>query len=269
MSLKFTILGCGSSGGVPRIGGDWGACDPSNPKNRRRRSGFLVQRRGPAGVTNVIVDTSPDLREQLLDAEVGWVDGVLYTHEHADHTHGIDDLRVVTLNGKKAGKGRVDVYLNDRTWDRIVPRFSYCFESPPHSDYPPILNAREMQPYRPLAVSGDGGVIEAVPLVQQHGSIMSMGFRFGNLAFCTDANGFPDETVKRLAGLDVLVIDALRYAAHSSHFTVSEALSWIERLAPKRAILTDLHIDLDYDTLRRELPANVEPAFDGMVIELE
>ena len=268
MPLKFTIMGCGSSGGVPRIGNNWGACNPDNPRNRRRRSGLLVERITAQGRTTVIVDTSPDLREQLLDAGVEWIDGVLYTHEHADHTHGIDDLRVVAFNGRKRGKGRVDVYMNDRTWDRIVPRFSYCFESPPHSPYPPILNACEMEAYVPLAISGDGGVIEVLPLEQQHGSITSMGFRFEDFAFCTDLNSFPEESVKHLLNLEVLVIDALRYEPHVSHLSVDDALSWIERLDPGRAILTNLHIDLDYDSLRTKLPRHVEPAYDGMVIAL-
>ena len=268
MSLKFTIMGCGSSGGVPRIGNNWGACNPDNPKNRRRRSGFLVERISDNGRTTVIVDTSPDLREQLLSSDVQWIDGVLYTHEHADHTHGIDDLRVVALNGKRQGRGRVDVYMNDRTRDSIVPRFSYCFESPPHSPYPPILNACKMQAYEVLTIEGDGGPIEALPIIQQHGAIQSMGFRFENVAYCTDLNDFPEEALPHLEGLEVLILDALRHNPHVSHLTVNEALQWIDRLKPQRAILTDLHVDLDYDALAAILPKYVEPAYDGMVIEL-
>ena len=268
MSLKVTITGCGSSGGVPRIGGIWGACDPANPKNRRRRSGLLVEKSGSGGQTTVIVDTSPDLREQLLEAGVGWIDGVLYTHDHADHTHGIDDLRAVALNGRKQNRGRVQVYMNQQTWERIVPRFSYCFESPPQSGYPPILDARKIEPFKPLAIKGDGGVIEVMPLLQQHGHILSMGFRFGGLAFCTDLNDFHEKSIDYLQGLDVLIIDALRYEQHVSHLTVAEALGWIDRLSPKRAILTNLHVDLDYDRLNAELPAHVEPAHDGLTIKL-
>ncbi len=268
MSLKFTIMGCGSSGGVPRIGNNWGACDPANPKNRRRRSGFLVEKIGHKGKTTVIVDTSPDLREQLLDANVNWIDGVLYTHEHADHIHGIDDLRVVTLNGLKDNRGRVQVYMNEQTWNQIVPRFSYCFKSPPHSGYPPILEAHKIAPYTLLTIDGDGGPLEVMPILQQHGAIVSMGYRFGKLAFCTDLNNFHAPAIPHLQGLEVLIIDALRYKPHVSHLNVDEALEWIGKLAPKRAILTNLHIDLDYDQLNAQLPPHVEPAYDGLTIEL-
>ncbi len=268
MTLKFTIMGCGSSGGVPRIGNIWGACNPHNPKNRRRRSGFLVERIGAKGRTTVIVDTSPDLREQLLDAKVEWIDGVLYTHEHADHTHGIDDLRVVAINGKRQGRGRVDVYMSEQTRKVVLPRFSYCFKTPPNSGYPPILNARTIELHRPFTIAGDGGEIEVLPLLQQHGSIASIGFRFGKLAFCTDLNDFAPAALPHLTGLEVLILDALRYTPHVSHLSVDEALQWIERLAPRRAILTNLHIDLDYDELSARLPAHVQPAYDGLVIEL-
>ena len=266
MSLTFTILGCGSSGGVPRPGLGWGVCDPNNPKNRRRRTSLLVEQLDPAGAaTRVLVDTSPDLREQLLDAEVGWVDGVLYSHSHADHIHGIDDLRALVLYKRR----RVDVYLDAITSQILRLRFDYCFATPPGSEYPPILNEHRIVAGQPVTVTGEGGPITALPILQQHGDIPALGFRFGGLAYTCDLSGLPDESVAALGGLDVWVLDALRYKPHPSHLSVAEALDWIGRIKPKRAILTNLHSDLDYETLRRELPAHVEPAFDGMRFSVE
>jgi phosphoribosyl 1,2-cyclic phosphate phosphodiesterase len=264
MSLKVTILGCGTSGGVPRIGNVWGACDPSNPKNRRRRCALLVQREGPKGVTNVLVDTPPDLRDQLLDANVGLLDGVLYTHDHADHTHGIDDLRVVVYNGNR----RLPVYSDEATLQLLRRHFDYCFETPAGSDYPAILLPKEIAPGETVPIGGRGGIVEALAFRQIHGRGTTLGFRFGGLAYSPDVNDFPEESVELLRGLDVWIVDALRYTFHPSHFSVGQALTWIDRLKPKRAILTHMHIDLDYATLARELPPGVEPAYDGMVIEV-
>lgn len=257
--MKATILGCGSSGGVPRIGGHWGACDPSEPKNRRTRCSLLVER----GKTAVLVDTSPDLREQLLHTGVEWLDGVLYTHDHADQTHGIDDLRAFLINRRK----RVDVYLDASTEATLMSRFGYCFATPEGSQYPPILNAHALHAYRPLSILGEGGPIEVLPLTQDHGDVRSLGFRFGKLAYSSDLVGMPEESFTALEGLDVWIVDALRYRPHPSHAHVALTLEWIKRLGPRRAILTNMHIDLDYQTLRRELPQGVEPAYDGMVIE--
>lgn len=264
MTLAFTILGCGSSMGVPRPALGWGACDPNNPKNRRRRTSLLAERRGSGGSTKVLVDTSPDLREQLLDANVDWLDGVLMTHEHADHCHGIDDLRALFVKRRR----RVDMYFNEATARTLRMRFSYCFDKPPGSDYPPIVTAHDLEPGRPVTITGEGGAITALPILQQHGDIVSLGFRFGGLAYCCDLSGMPDESAAALTGLEVLVIDALRYAAHPSHLSLSDALRWIERLKPRRAILTNLHSDLDYETLRKELPAHIEPAYDGIRVEI-
>lgn len=264
MSVTFTILGCGSSAGVPRLASGWGACDPKNPKNRRRRCSMLVERTGGEGQTRVLVDTSPDLREQLLEADVDWIDGVLITHEHADHTHGIDDLRPLVVHHRR----RIDVYLDDVTASALRLKFGYCFETPPGSSYPPILNARPMQVGKPVTVEGAGGAITALPFLQDHGDISSLGMRFGDLAYSSDVKDLPDDSVEALRGLHVWIIDALRYTPHPTHFSVSDALAWIERLRPERAILTNLHSDLDYEKLRRELPAHVEPAYDGMRIAL-
>lgn len=262
MSYRFTILGCGSSGGVPRIGCDWGQCDGTNPKNRRRRASALFERIGSKGRTALLVDTSPDFREQILSVRLTALDGVLYTHDHADHTHGIDDLRMVAY----AMKRRVDVYFDKATGDSIKARFNYCFETPPGSNYRPILNGHEIDGVAPLVIHGGGGPIEAIPIRQKHGDITSLGVRVGGLAYSPDISDVPEAALPLLEGLDVWVVDALRHTPHESHFHLKRALEWIERLQPKRAVLTHMTSDLDYDTLARNLPPGVEPAYDGMVI---
>lgn len=263
MRGRLTILGCGSSGGVPRIGSMWGACDPTNPRNRRRRCAVLVERIGPGGRTSLLVDTPPDLREQLLDVRAEALDGVLYTHDHADHTHGIDDLRMVAF----AMRRRIDVFGDAATLASLKHRFSYCFERPPGSSYPPILVPKPIVPPTPVLISGAGGEIVAVPLLQQHGDIPSLGFRFGGLAYSPDISDMPPETQALLQGLDVWIVDALRHMPHPGHFHLRRALQWIEKLAPKRAILTHMTGELDYAALRRDLPPHIEPAYDGMVVE--
>jgi phosphoribosyl 1,2-cyclic phosphate phosphodiesterase len=264
MTLTLTILGCGSSGGVPRPATGWGRCDPGNPKNRRRRCSLLVERANANARTRVLVDTSPDLREQLLDADVDWLDGVLYTHEHADHIHGIDDLRGLFLHRRR----RVDVYLDEPTYQVVYSRFGYCFVKPPGSNYPPILNEHRIHSGKPVTIAGAGGPITALPFLQDHGDIASLGFRFGNAAYSSDVRDLAPESVAALAGLDLWIVDALRYTPHPSHFSVNEALAWIARIAPRRAILTNLHTDLDYEELRARLPPHVEPAFDGLKVEM-
>lgn len=262
MSHRLIVLGCGSSGGVPRLGPAWGACDPQEPKNRRRRCSVLIERIGKDGRTSVLVDTSPDLRDQLLSARVEALDGVLYTHDHADHTHGIDDLRMVAY----AMKRRIDVYFDEPTRASLESRFSYCFTTPPGSSYSPILKGYDLTPGVPVEVSGPGGPLRALPLLQQHGDIPSLGFRVGNLAYSPDVSDIPEETIPHLQNLDVWIVDALRPQPHPSHFHLKRALEWIERLQPKRAILTHMTAELDYETLKRQLPSHVEPAFDGMSI---
>jgi phosphoribosyl 1,2-cyclic phosphate phosphodiesterase len=265
MSYRLTILGCGSSGGVPRVGNDWGRCDPQNPRNRRRRCAALVERFGSGGVTTVLIDTGPDIREQLLSVRLQALDGVLYTHDHADHTHGIDDLRPLAY----AMKRRVPVWFDARTRDSLVTRFTYCFETPPGGNYPPILEAHDIVPPQPVRVSGRGGIIESIPVIQEHAEIQSLGFRIGKFAYSPDISGLPEASIPLLEGLDLWVVDALRPMPHPSHFSLGQALAWIERLRPKRAILTHLTAELDYGALKRELPAHIEPAYDGMVIELD
>jgi phosphoribosyl 1,2-cyclic phosphate phosphodiesterase len=264
MSFTFTILGCGSSGGVPRPALGWGACNPANPKNRRRRCSLLVERRNGDKITRLLVDTSPDLREQLLDAGVDRLDAVLYTHEHADHTHGIDDLRAIFMHQRR----RLDAYLDDATARVLFHRFGYCFVTPPGSNYPPIMTEHRIAVGEAFAITGEGGTITVLPFLQDHGDIPSLGFRFGGVAYSSDLVDLPEASLPALEGLDVWIVDALRYRAHSSHFSVDDALKWIARMGPKRAILTNLHSDLDFDELKSRLPANVEPAYDGMRVSL-
>ncbi|MCU0731625.1 MAG: MBL fold metallo-hydrolase [Hyphomonas sp.] len=262
--LKVTILGCGSSGGVPRIDGDWGACDPSDPRNRRTRCGLLVQRwESPdkeGTPTTVLVDTSPDLREQLLKAGVTRIDGILYTHDHADQTHGIDDVRAIVY----AMGARIPCWMDAPTTANLTTRFGYIFESAPGSGYPALLDARPMpDPGSTVRVDGPGGPVEALVMAQQHGTIPSLGFRFGPVAYCNDASDLPPETLSDCRGSALMIVDALRYRPHPSHAHVARSLEWIERVRPEKAVLTNLHIDLDFATLAGELPEGVEPAVDG------
>jgi len=266
MAYVFTILGCGSSGGVPRVGQGWGACDPSEPKNRRRRCSLLIERfaDGIAAPTRVLIDTSPDLRDQLLDAGVDRLDAVLFTHEHADHTHGIDDLRPLTIHHRR----RIDVYLDAATSDVLHQRFGYCFRTPPGSEYPPILTEHRFEAGQAISVVGPGGTIEALPFRQYHGSIFSYGFRIAGLAYSSDLHDVPAESLPALNGLDVWIVDALRHTPHPTHFSLSDALQWIDRMKPRRAVLTNMHNDLDYAELTASLPEGTAAAYDGMKIEL-
>ena len=263
-TLAVTILGCGSSAGVPRLGGpagegDWGDCDPGNPKNRRRRCSLLVRR----GETVILVDTSPDMREQLLSARVSHLDAVLMTHPHADQTNGIDDLRPLTFLMRK----RVDMYADRATLDHLMTQFAYCFATPKGSEYPPIITGHVIpEPFAPFEVKGKGGSIPARAFWQAHGGTRSLGFRFGGLAYSSDVSDLDDTAFETLHGVETWIVDSLRYRSHPSHANVEKALSWIARAKPKRAILTNLHIDLDYETLRAELPDGVEPAYDGMTV---
>lgn len=260
MSYELTILGCGSSAGVPRVSQGWGACDPSNPKNRRRRCALHVERRGIAGATEVLVDLGPDVREQMLDRGVQRLDAVLLTHAHADHIHGIDDVRPIIVETGRL----IPTYMDEFTSREVKAKFGYIFETPPGSQYPPLLRERRLVPGLKVEIDGAGGPIEAVPILFRHGEIDALGFRFGDVAYSPDVSDVPPEAEALLEGLDVWIIDALRYRRHPSHLTVSEALAWIERLRPKKAILTNLHTDLDYARLTAELPSHVTPAFDGM-----
>jgi phosphoribosyl 1,2-cyclic phosphate phosphodiesterase len=264
MTLTATILGCGSSGGVPRIGNQWGACDSSNPRNRRLRCSLLLTRSNSMGVTRILIDTSPDLRQQMLLADVDHLDAVFFTHEHADHTHGIDELRVFYLLDRQ----RVPVWADETTGTLLMSRFGYCFYSAPGSDYPPILNLNRLVAGKSVNVDGKGGPLTLSPFTVHHGNIRALGFRIADMAYTPDLNGVPDHSLEALSGLDLWIVDALRLDPHPSHFHLSETLAWIERIKPKRAVLTNMHVDLDYGSLMRMLPKSIEPAYDGMTMTL-
>lgn len=261
--LRLTILGCGASYGVPRIGNDWGACDPNEPKNRRRRCSLLVERFSEGGVTRILVDTGADCREQLTDARVDWVDGVLYTHPHADHTHGIDDLRWLALRNRR----RIDVYMDQSTSDRIRTAFGYCFETPEGSSYPPIMIEHRITAGNRFEINGAGGPIPVLPVLQDHGPAISLGFRFGETVYSCDISGLPEHSEPFVKDADVWIIDALRYEPHVSHYGVYQALSKAEEMNVGKVILTHLHVDLDYNELTEKLPENAMAAYDGLVIE--
>lgn len=252
--MKVTILGCGTSGGVPRIGNVWGNCDPDNPKNRRKRASVLVEQ----GSTRLLIDTSPDLRQQLLDANVSDISGVLYTHDHADHTHGIDDLRPIA----QMMSSHVPVYGDQRTLDVLQHRFGYIFNS--REGYPSICvpHVIETEPFHIDELT-------ITPFEQDHGFITSLGFRIGNFAYSTDLKSLDERAFSVLDGVDTWVVDALRYDPHPTHSHLEQTLEWIARVKPRRAVLTHMTWDMDYDTLCRNLPKGVEPAYDGMQIQLE
>lgn len=258
--MRFTILGCGSSGGVPRLGGHWGLCDPTNARNRRRRCSLLIERIEDGAATRVLIDTSPDMRQQLLDLDVGILDGVVFTHSHADHVHGLDDLRMVVFNRR----ARLSVWADGHTQSDLFARFGYAFVQPEGSAYPPILDMKTID--GDIRVDGPGGEIVLTPFRVEHGAIDALGFRVLDLAYLPDVSEIYDAAWRALEGLDCWILDALRRTPHPSHAHLERALEWIERAAPRRAILTNMHIDLDYATVAAETPDNVMPAHDGLTV---
>lgn len=263
--MRVTILGCGSSPGVPRPNGDWGGCNRHNPKNRRLRASVLVERVGQAGTTTIVIDTSPDFRAQMLMADVRQIDAIVYTHAHADHIHGIDDVRSYVFSQGQM----IPSYADAATASRLHEAFGYCFQTPQGSGYPPILIDRRIDAETPFDVDGQGGPLTFTPLMQRHGSIHSLGFRIGDLAYCPDVSAIPEATLARMHDLDVLIIDALQYREHPSHFSLAQSLAVIDELKPKRAFLTHMHIPLDYDVVMAETPDHVAPCHDGLVIEAD
>lgn len=262
-TLTFTILGCGSSGGVPRLGGHWGDCDPANPKNTRRRCSMLITRQDGDGMTRVLIDTSPDLRSQLLDAGVGELDAVVYTHAHADHVHGIDDLRMIVFNMRR----RLPVWADGPTQESLYNRFGYAFVQPKGSAYPPILDMNTIE--GDVTIAGAGGAITLTPFEVEHGTIDALGFRIGGVAYMPDVLDIPEAAWRHLGNLDCWILDALRRTPHPTHAHLAKALDWIERVKPRRAVLTNMHVDLDYDTVEAETPSHVTPAYDGMTLVYE
>ena len=254
--MKITILGCGTSSGVPRIGGDWGSCDPADPRNRRTRASVLVQ----SETTTILVDTGPDMREQLLAARVDRVDAVLWTHEHADHTHGIDDLRQLF----HLTEAPVPCYARDRTLDSLEQRFRYVFHG--RAGYPPTAR---------IALLPDDfmiGDIRVRTVDQPHGNITSAGFRFDHRGvssgYSTDFHIFTEDMEDLFVDLDVWVVDALRHAPHPTHADLATTLDAISRVRPRRAVLTHMDQSMDYATLAAELPKGVEPGYDGQAVQL-
>ena len=262
-ALEVTILGCGSSGGVPRPNGDWGACDPNEPRNRRTRCSLAVRRRGPDGVTTVLIDTSPDLRQQVLSAGIAAIDGVLLTHDHADQTHGIDDLRAFAYMGRK----KVPVWMDAATSATLKARFGYIFGG--LHGYPPICDARLLSAEsETVEIAGAGGAVQVRTFPQAHGPISSVGYRIGDLAYSSDVSGLDDRAFEALEGVQLWIVDALRWTRHPTHAHLDQTLAWIARAGVPRAVLTNLHIDLDYRRLSDVMPPNVEVAYDGWVGEL-
>ena len=257
--MRVTILGCGTAGGVPRAGGkggkgEWGAANPADPRNRRRRCSILVEDKGKT----VLVDTAPDLRDQLLDAEVERVDAVIWTHEHADQVHGIDDLRPYVLR-----QGPIDSWADRRTHEILLRRFRYCFEAEGNGFYNPIYQHHEIA--GPFEAAG----VPVVPFMQDHGTTKSLGLRFGPVAYANDVVTLTEEAFDVMAGAEVLIVDAMRFRPHPTHAHLDRALEWIERVRPKRAFLTNLHVDMDYAELDRLTPTHVQPCHDGLAIEVD
>jgi len=262
--LRITVLGCASSGGVPRIGPtgpNWGDCDPSNPRNRRRRCALLVERIAEGGATTVLIDAGPDVGAQLISAGAGWLDAVVLTHDHADHVHGIDDLRMVVFNRRR----RLPCWMDERTAEIMHRRFGYIFEKEPGSDYPPIMDAFGID--GPVTIEGRGGAVTFLPFHVPHGNIEVLGLRIGPVVYTPDISDMSEAAWAALEGADCWITDALRYREHPSHANVDTATDWIRRANPPRAFLTNLHVDLDYDTLDAQTPENIRPAHDGLVLE--
>jgi phosphoribosyl 1,2-cyclic phosphate phosphodiesterase len=270
MGSQVIILGCGSSGGVPRIGGDWGVCDPAEPKNARTRSSILIQKWEGDGephrtaCTNVLIDTSPDLRVQLLREDIRHLDAVFYTHDHADQSHGIDDLRAIAYRMRM----QIPTFMDAYTKANFFTRFKYCFEMPEGRVHPPILALQELiSDGSVTTVAGPGGTVSLETLEVSHGPTPSLGFLIdGKVAYSPDVWGTSDEVLLRLNGVNVWIVDSLRYSQHPTHAHTDKTLSWLAKAQVKSAVLTNLHIDMDYETLREQLPPIARPAYDGMRI---
>jgi phosphoribosyl 1,2-cyclic phosphate phosphodiesterase len=256
--MRVTILGCGGSGGVPLLGLGWGACNPDNPRNRRRRVSILVEQGG----TTILVDASPDLRQQLLDAGCDRLDAVLFTHDHADHSHGIDDLRFV----KRPDGAPLPVYGDAATLATLARRFDYIFrqnESGSGILYRPFLQPRELA--GPFAIGG----LSVRSFEQDHGyGTKTTGYRIGNMAYSTDVVGLSESAFALLSGLDLWVVDCLRFEPHPTHAHFDLTMQWIERVRPQHAVLTHLNHSVDYEVLASRCPPGVEPGYDGLAIDI-
>ncbi len=260
-ALEFVIMGCGASGGVPRADGNWGVCDPAEPRNVRSRCSLLVRRPGaaPETSTTVVVDASPEFRQQAFAAGVKRLDALLLTHDHADQLHGIDDVRAFFL---RQGR-RIPCHMDASTTRNVRRRFGYVFEA--EGGYPAICDEIPIPAHgESWTVDGPSGAIPVTTFDQDHGGVRSVGYRFGGVAYSSDVVALDEAAFAALADLDVWIVDCLRRRPHPTHAHLDRALEWIARLKPRRAILTNMHIDLDYGELLREVPPGVEPAYDGL-----
>ena len=258
--MKVTLLGCGGSSGVPLAngtpGGHWGNCDPQEPKNRRMRASVFLETQGK----RILFDTSPDLREQILRFGIGGIDAVLFTHSHADHCHGIDELRVM----RYAQQASIPAYMDRKTHQELLLRFEYVFESShkDHALYPALMDDRAFDgPFEAVGVP-------VTPFVQDHGNVHSMGYRIGDFAYSTDAVRLSDEAIEILQGIDLWIVDCLRFEPHPTHAHFDRTMEWIEAVRPKRAVLTHLNHSVDYHVIKERCPPSVEPGYDGLVMEL-
>tara|TARA_Y100000590_G_scaffold470715_1_gene668347 strand:- start:10282 stop:11094 length:813 start_codon:yes stop_codon:yes gene_type:complete len=258
--IKITILGCGSSTGVPRVGNEWGDCDPSIPENKRNRCSLLIEKINNNKKTTIVIDTGPDFRHQMNSSNVKKIDAIFYTHEHADHTHGIDDVRMYALRDKT----RIDIYASRNTSNNLKHKFGYCFSSKNDSSYPPILRLNEIREEKTYLISGEGGDIKITPILQNHGNINSFGYKVKNFVYSSDLNDIPQNSLKYIQDIELWIVDSLRWNWHPTHFNVDSAVEWTNKLNVKNSILTNLHIDLDYNKLSKYLPSHIKPAYDGL-----
>lgn len=289
--MRATILGCGSSGGVPRFGGvdgsgDWGDCDPKNPKNRRQRCSMLLEKTSTEGITKICIDAGPDFRAQMLQAHVDMLDALVLTHEHADHIHGIDDIRqFVNIRTYKrlqplyergditkeeyleaVEASRIDCFAGMTCYDAMRTKLDYLFIRHEGSLYPPIMHLHKIE--NDIQINGKGGMISLAPIPVPHGSINAYGFKIGGLVYMPDVQDLNAYARDMIRGCETFIVDCLQFRSHGTHANYEMAMAWIEDLKPKRAILTNLHSSLDYDALEKMTPDHVTPAFDGMKIDL-
>ncbi|PWE17189.1 phosphoribosyl 1,2-cyclic phosphodiesterase [Marinicauda salina] len=269
--IRARILGCGSSGGVPRVDGDWGACDPKEPKNYRLRCSLLVEKGASlealkAGeATRLLIDTTPDLRAQLLAAGSPMIDALAFTHDHADQTHGIDDVRALVY---RRG-ARLPAWMDAATGAALRLRFAYIFETPAGSGYPPLLEPMTLADGEEVSIDGAGGPLALTSFTVGHGSIDCAGVRVGPLAYTPDVDSIPETGFAALEGVTAWIVDALREKPHPSHAHLGRALEWLERVNPALGLLTNLHIDMDYRTLLKRCPDGVRPAYDGLSLVMD
>ncbi len=269
-SLTLTLMGTGSSGGVPRVGNVWGNCDPDEPRNRRRRCSVLIQRARASGTelskTTVVIDTGADLREQLLSADVRSIEGVVLTHSHADHIFGLDDLRQMAINLRRP----IDVWLDSPTRVQVMAAFGYCFHQAPGSSYPAFCTEQVLAPCESFEIDGPAGSVQLNTLIAEHGDINALGIRVADAVYLPDMKRISDtKSIEMLRDVKVLIVDALRHTTHPSHMNLEESLAFIESVKPERAILTNMHGDLDYQSVKSSLPPGVEPGYDGLSITLQ